>query len=81
MNGADSQPIYAWFRTVCPATQAQLISDPSLISWAPVGGSDIRWNFEKFIIDRTGHVAARFSPEEAPQNLIPTIDALLQKAL
>ncbi len=34
----------------------QLIAQPS-----PVGG-EIQWNFDKFLVDRSGHVVARFSP-------------------
>jgi glutathione peroxidase len=34
----------------------QLTSQPS-----PIGG-EIQWNFDKFLVDRSGHVVARFSP-------------------
>ena len=36
---------------------------------------DIQWNFEKFLIDRTGQVAARFAPRVSP------LDATLIEAL
>jgi len=36
---------------------------------------DIQWNFEKFLIDRTGQVAARFAPRVLP------LDATLIEAL
>src|SRR5438309_4590158 len=39
----------------------------------------ILWNFEKFLIDRTGNVAARFSPEVLPDD--PTIIAAIESAL
>ncbi|MGA2437206.1 MAG: glutathione peroxidase [Acidobacteriaceae bacterium] len=39
----------------------------------------ILWNFEKFLIDRTGKVIARFSPEVAPDD--PAIVAAIQAAL
>ena len=39
---------------------------------------DIHWNFEKFLIDKTGKVAFRFHPRETdPETLKPDIDALL----
>jgi len=32
----------------------------------PDGPGDIQWNFAKFLVDRSGNVAARFSPTTAP---------------
>ncbi|MBV8491173.1 MAG: glutathione peroxidase [Candidatus Eremiobacteraeota bacterium] len=31
-------------------------------------GGDIAWNFEKFLIDRSGHVVERFDPETTPED-------------
>jgi glutathione peroxidase len=41
--------------------------------------SDILWNFEKFLIDRNGKVAARLSPDMTPDNPVLTkkIESLL----
>ncbi|MBP5428632.1 MAG: glutathione peroxidase [Clostridia bacterium] len=39
----------------------------------------IGWNFAKFLIDRTGNVADRFSPTAKPQTLEAAIEAELQK--
>jgi len=33
------------------------------------GGDDISWNFEKFIIDRSGNVAERCSPMVTPEEI------------
>ncbi len=40
---------------------------------------DIRWNFEKFIIDPNGDVVARFAPQTTPMaaEVIAAIDAVL----
>ncbi|MBX3351307.1 MAG: glutathione peroxidase [Phycisphaeraceae bacterium] len=53
----------------------QLTSQP-----APIGG-DIRWNFDKFLVDREGNVVARFDPRTKPddKNLLSTIDELLRR--
>ena len=40
---------------------------------------DIRWNFEKFVIDRQGNVVARFHPQVAPN--APEVIAAIQSAL
>lgn len=39
----------------------------------------ILWNFEKFLIDRNGNVAARFSPEVLPDD--PAVVAAIESAL
>jgi len=45
---------------------------------APLGG-EIQWNFQKFLVDRTGRVAARFDPRTPPDDptLIAKLEALL----
>ncbi|GGA78641.1 glutathione peroxidase [Edaphobacter acidisoli] len=39
----------------------------------------ILWNFEKFLIDRNGNVAARFSPEVTPDD--PAVVSAIESAL
>jgi glutathione peroxidase len=51
VNGPERDPLYG-FLTAEPTT--------------PDGPGDIQWNFAKFLIDRSGNVAARFSPTTAP---------------
>jgi glutathione peroxidase len=40
---------------------------------------EVKWNFTKFLVDRHGHVVARFEPKVAPDapELIAAIEALL----
>jgi len=40
---------------------------------------DITWNFEKFVVDRAGHVVARFAPNIEPED--PQVVAVLEAAL
>ncbi len=42
-----------------------------------VFGSEIKWNFTKFLVDRQGRVVSRFSPTVKPEELIPHIEKLL----
>ncbi len=37
----------------------------------------IKWNFTKFLIDRSGHVAERFAPSVKPERLRSAIERLL----
>ena len=45
---------------------------------APLGGEP-KWNFTKFVLDRQGHVVARFEPKTTPDDpaVVKKIDELL----
>ncbi len=64
VNGAGRHPLYAFLSA--QATQ-------------PEGPGDIQWNFTKFLIDRSGKVAARFGPATAPVS--EEIVGAIEKAL
>jgi glutathione peroxidase len=42
---------------------------------------EILWNFEKFLVDRSGKVAARFAPNTTPDDpaLVKAVEAELAK--
>lgn len=40
---------------------------------------DVKWNFAKFLVDRTGQVAARFEPKTAPS--APEVKQAVEKAI
>ena len=44
---------------------------------AATGGGDVRWNFEKFLINRDGKVVRRYRSKVAPEDAALDIDALL----
>jgi glutathione peroxidase len=46
---------------------------------APVGG-DVRWNFQKYLVDRAGRVVMRFDPQVEPlhPDLVGRLEALLE---
>ena len=47
----------------------------------PVGTGEIKWNFEKFLIDRSGKLVGRYSPRTAPddEELMTKLKAELAK--
>jgi glutathione peroxidase len=51
VNGSGRHPLYGWLTEV---------------ETEPDGPGDIAWNFAKFLVDRDGHVVARFEPATAP---------------
>jgi len=40
-------------------------------------GSSIKWNFTKFLVDRSGRVVARHAPTTKPEGLVKEIEGLL----
>lgn len=43
------------------------------------GGTEVGWNFDKFLVDRTGHVVGRFESNVKPTD--PELVAAVEKAL
>jgi len=64
VNGPGRHPLYA-----------ELVDVPDASGYT----GDIRWNFEKFLIDPAGTVVARFSPQTEPEDprLIQAIESTL----
>jgi glutathione peroxidase len=64
VNGAQRHPIY---------------SELTRTADAEGHDGDIRWNFEKFLVDGDGNVIARFAPTVDPES--PEIVGAIEKAL
>lgn len=62
VNGPATHPLYRFLKQ----------NKPGLL-----GSERIKWNFTKFLIDRSGHPVARFAPSTKPIDLAPRIEALL----
>ena len=54
----------------------QYLTDP-----ASSTGGDITWNFEKFLVDRSGKIVARFAPKTKPETpeVVSAVEATLNK--
>jgi glutathione peroxidase len=61
VNGFRAHPLYQYLKNEKPG----------------VLGASIKWNFTKFLIDRSGKVVARHAPTTAPEGLKKEIEALL----
>jgi glutathione peroxidase len=42
-----------------------------------LGTGKIKWNFTKFLVDRSGTVVSRYAPNKGPDALVPEIERLL----
>ncbi len=59
VNGANTHPLFEFLKTAAPGL---------------LGTQSIKWNFTKFLVDRSGHVVDRYAPSTG----IDTIEAALK---
>jgi len=62
VNGEHAHPLFGHLKQAAPGL---------------MGAEAIKWNFTKFLIDRTGLVVKRFSPRVEPEALASKIEELL----
>ncbi len=84
VNGENANPIFKWLYTEKPFagfgdSDTGKFMDGMLAKANPdyASNPDIKWNFTKFLIDRKGHVVARFEPVVKPEELEEQIQSLL----
>jgi glutathione peroxidase len=61
VNGKNQSPLYAYLKSEQKGAL----------------GSNIKWNFTKFLVDRDGNVVARFAPTVTPEKLDADVAKLL----
>jgi len=62
VNGPSAHPLYSYLKKARPGF---------------LGTQSVKWNFTKFLVDRTGEVTRRFAPKVEPKALEGAIEALL----
>ena len=62
VNGDDAHPLFTWLKHEAAGV---------------LGTEAIKWNFTKFLIDRSGKVVHRYAPATSPEELAEAIEALL----
>jgi glutathione peroxidase len=62
VNGDSAHPLYKYLKDAKPGL---------------LGTEGIKWNFTKFLIDRTGEPVARFAPQTKPEELEAPVKKLL----
>jgi len=79
VNGKKSHPIFNYLKNVCPAPWEEFWPSKSCL-WEPKHGSDVRWNFEKWLIAKDGTPFRRYHSYTEPYNLEQDIKYLLDEA-
>ena len=64
VNGDHADPVYKYLKSQ---------------KLGLLGLTRIKWNFEKFLIDKEGNVVERFSSVTKPESIAPKIEQLLKK--
>jgi glutathione peroxidase len=54
VNGDNAAPLYRYLKSAKPGL---------------LGTEAIKWNFTKFLVDRSGNVVARYAPNDTPESL------------
>jgi glutathione peroxidase len=62
VNGENAHPLFQYLKSNCPGV---------------LGTEGIKWNFTKFLVDRSGMPKARFAPQTSPEALTEEIEAIL----
>ncbi len=62
VNGDNAAPLYRHLKDEAPGL---------------LGSKAIKWNFTKFLVDRSGKVVKRYAPQTRPEELAKDIEALL----
>jgi len=63
VNGANEHPLYKFLKD----EKGGLLGD------------SIKWNFTKFLVDKSGKVVERYAPTTPPERIAPDIEKLLAK--
>jgi glutathione peroxidase len=62
VNGDNAAPLYQHLKDEAPGL---------------LGSKSIKWNFTKFLVDRSGKVVKRYPPQAQPEELARDIEALI----
>jgi len=77
VNGKNEHPLFSFLKESCPSVIDEF-PPFGRITYQPVRTNDIRWNWEKILIDRNGKPVLRYYGGVKPQQIQPDIVNLVQ---
>ena len=83
VNGAAAEPIFEYLKAQAPTEEYNGLKAKAAkalfktISKSVEKGSDIKWNFTKFLISKDGETIKRYAPTTEPKDFAKDIEALL----
>ena len=63
VNGQHAAPLYQYLKKAAPGL---------------LGSQSIKWNFTKFLVDKSGQVVKRYAPTTKPEDIAKDIEQLLE---
>ncbi|CAF0779099.1 unnamed protein product [Brachionus calyciflorus] len=76
INGENESAFFKFLKSSCPPPVETYFKMTDLI-YSPYKSNDVRWNFEKFLINKHGKVVMRFQHDAQPKEIVPFIEVLL----
>jgi glutathione peroxidase len=76
VNGQQEHQLFTTLKNTCPSPITQF-APKYLLGYDNMDSTDIRWNFEKFLIDRDGRPLVRYSSEVMPEDIQSDINRLI----
>jgi len=80
VNGENEHPMYTFLKSRCPPPTKGFSTKEKLF-YAPFHADDIRWNFEKFLVDCKGEPVSRYAAGFSPENMVEDIQLLLNRCM
>ena len=83
VNGENEDPLYTFLKAEQPDEEVKglkakaMMKAVSKMSKSTKNASDIKWNFTKFLVDRSGKVVGRYNPTVEPAKIEGDIAALI----
>jgi len=78
VNGENEHPLYTYLKTYCPTTRLNF-ADATRLHYSPLRNSDVRWNWEKFLVTKSGKPYMRYDPGTKPEEIRNDVLYLLQQ--
>lgn len=78
VNGKNEHPLFTYLKSFCPVTR-QAFSSKEKLFYEPLKNNDIRWNWEKFLITKSGKPFMRYDPGTKPDEIKKDVLFLLQQ--
>jgi len=78
VNGKNQNPVYEFLKSRCPSVEPEF-RETYKLSYEPLHQNDIKWNFEKILVNHRGQPVRRYDESLDPMVLVPDIDELLHQ--
>jgi len=78
VNGVSSHLMFRYLRSYCPSPRRNFPAKDTLM-YDLFDPDDIRWNFEKFLLDRDGRPVIRYRSSVEPIDIAPDVERLIRE--